>query len=69
MGRPEATMPTFINKDQVRQLFGGVSKGTIDRWVSDGKLPKPTKRFLRQRWSYEELVNLLKAKGSEKKLD
>ena len=62
-------MATFINKDQVRQLFGGVSKGTIDRWVSDGKLPKPTIRFLRRRWNYEELVSLLKAKRSEKKFD
>lgn len=62
-------MATFINKDQVRVLFGGVSKGTIDRWVSDGKLPKPTSKFLRQRWNYEELVSLLKIKRSEKSFD
>jgi predicted site-specific integrase-resolvase len=60
---------TCINKDQVRQLFGGVSKGTIDRWVNDGKLPKPTTKFLRQRWNYEELMNFLKVKRSEKKFE
>lgn len=60
-------MTIFINKDQVRTLFGGVSKDTIDRWVIDGKLPKPRKTFLRQRWNYEELINLLKVKRSEKK--
>jgi predicted site-specific integrase-resolvase len=62
-------MTIFINKDQVRQLFGGVAKDTIDRWVIDGKLPKPTKTFLRQRWNYEELINLLKVKRSEKKFE
>ena len=62
-------MATFINKDQVRQLFGGVSKETINRWVNDGKLPKPTMKFLRQCWNYEELMNLLKVKSSEKKFD
>jgi predicted site-specific integrase-resolvase len=62
-------MPTLINKDQVRRLFGGVSKDTINRWVNDGKLPKPTTKFLRQRWVYEELVNVLKLKRAEKKFD
>jgi predicted site-specific integrase-resolvase len=62
-------MATFINKHQVRQLFGGISRGTIDRWVNDGKLPKPTTKFLRQRWSYDELMHLLKVKRSEKKFD
>ena len=60
---------TLINKEQVRQLFGGVSKSTIDRWVNDGKLPKPTTKFLRRRWNYEELLNFLKRKRAEKKFD
>jgi predicted site-specific integrase-resolvase len=62
-------MATFINKDQVRQLFGGVSKNTINRWVNDGKLPKPTTKFLRQRWDYEELMHVLKIKRSEKSFE
>ena len=62
-------MATFLNKDQVRQLFGGVSKGTIDRWVNDGKLPKPTTKFLMQRWNYEELIHVLKVKRSEKSFE
>ena len=60
---------TFINKDQVCQLFGGVSKGTIDRWVDEGKLPEPTIKFWRHRWNYEELLNVLKDKRAEKKFD
>jgi predicted site-specific integrase-resolvase len=60
---------TFINKGQVRQQFGGVSNGTIDRWVDEGKLPKPTFKFWRRRWNYEELLNVLKVKRAEKKFD
>jgi predicted site-specific integrase-resolvase len=62
-------MTTFINKEQVRQLFGGVSKSTIDRWVNAGKLPKPTTKFMRQRWNYDELLNVLKVKRSEKNFE
>jgi excisionase family DNA binding protein len=53
--------PKFINKRQVAQLFG-VSKDTIERWLRDGKLPKPTRRFGWARWHYEELAALLKNK-------
>jgi predicted site-specific integrase-resolvase len=51
----------LINKKQVQQLFG-VSKTTVDRWVRDGKLPKPKRRFGFARWDYEELAALLKIK-------
>jgi predicted DNA-binding transcriptional regulator AlpA len=63
--RPE----NFINKRELGQLFGGVSKSTIDRWVQTGKLPQPIKRFLVQRWNYEELMNWLRTKRSEKEFD
>jgi excisionase family DNA binding protein len=53
--------PKFINKRQVAQLFG-VSKSTIERWLKDGKLPKPKRRFGWARWHYEELAALLKSK-------
>jgi excisionase family DNA binding protein len=53
--------PKFINKRQVAQLFG-VSKSTIERWLQDGKLPKPKRRFGWARWRYEELAALLKNK-------
>jgi excisionase family DNA binding protein len=53
--------PKFINKRQVAQLFG-VSKSTIERWLQDGKLPKPKRRFGWARWHYEELAALLKSK-------
>jgi predicted DNA-binding transcriptional regulator AlpA len=59
----------FINKKEVAQLFGGVSKGTIDRWVEAGKLPRPTRKFLVEQWSYEELMTWLRAKGSEKQFE
>jgi predicted site-specific integrase-resolvase len=54
-------MERFINKEQVRQLFG-VSKSTIDRWIQAGKLPTPRRRFGFLRWNYEEVVALLKFK-------
>ena len=49
----------FINKAQVAQLFG-VEKNIIDRWLLDGKLPKPRRRLGFRRWDYNELVVLLK---------
>jgi len=49
----------FINKAQVAQLFG-VKKSIIDRWLLDGKLPKPRRRFGFRRWDYDELLVLLK---------
>jgi len=49
----------FINKSQVAQLFG-VKKNIIDRWLLDGKLPKPRRRFGFRRWDYNELLVLLK---------
>ena len=58
--------PTFITKKKVRQLFGGISKSTVARWVEAGKLPKPIRRFGLHRWKYEELINLLRVKTSEK---
>jgi predicted DNA-binding transcriptional regulator AlpA len=54
--------PKFINKRQVAQLFG-VSKSTIDRWLRDGKLPKPKRRFGWPRWHYQELAVLVKSKA------
>jgi excisionase family DNA binding protein len=53
--------PKLLNKRQVAQLFG-VSKSTIERWLQDGKLPKPKRRFGWARWRYEELEPLLKSK-------
>ena len=49
----------FVNKSQVAQLFG-VKKNIIDRWLLDGKLPKPRRRFGFRRWDYNELLVLLK---------
>jgi len=52
----------LINKTDVARFFG-VSKRTVDRWVSSGKLPKPTKKFgLLQRWDYEKIARLRKSK-------
>jgi predicted DNA-binding transcriptional regulator AlpA len=51
----------LINKKDVQRLFG-VSKSTVDRWLRDGKLPKPRRRFGFARWDYEQLLALLKVK-------
>jgi predicted DNA-binding transcriptional regulator AlpA len=51
----------LINKRQVARLFG-VSKGTIDHWLREGKLPKPERKFGSRNWDYEELAALLKSK-------
>jgi predicted site-specific integrase-resolvase len=39
-----------------------VSKGTIGRWLRDGKLPQPKRRFGWARWNYEQLAALVKNK-------
>ncbi len=49
--------PKLLNKRQVAQLFG-VSKSTIERWLQDGKLPRPKRRFGWARWHYEDLEAL-----------
>jgi excisionase family DNA binding protein len=53
-------MRKLLNIDQVAQLFG-VSKRTIERWVRDGKLPKPTRRFGFRKWNSEQLEPLRKS--------
>jgi predicted DNA-binding transcriptional regulator AlpA len=51
----------LINKKQVQQLFG-VSKSTVERWLRDGKLPKPKRILGFARWDYEQLAAMLKFK-------
>jgi predicted DNA-binding transcriptional regulator AlpA len=45
----------LINKRQAAQLFG-VTEGTIERWLKDGKLPTPKKFFWSRRWDSDELM-------------
>jgi excisionase family DNA binding protein len=50
----------LISIDQVAQLFG-VSKRTIEGWLKDDKLPKPTRRFGIRKWDIEQLETLRKS--------
>jgi predicted DNA-binding transcriptional regulator AlpA len=53
----------LINNRQVAEIFA-VSQSTIDRWLEDGKVPKP-KRFLgMRRWNSDEVTARLKFKRS-----
>jgi predicted DNA-binding transcriptional regulator AlpA len=54
----------LINKRQIAQLFG-VTQDTIERWLKDGKLPKPKKLFWSRRWDSDELVARRKFKRAE----
>ncbi|HEU4341239.1 MAG TPA: MerR family DNA-binding transcriptional regulator [Candidatus Binatia bacterium] len=56
------TKRRFINKRQVAELFG-VSQRTVDRWLEDGKLPKPKRTFVSAKWNYDELAARLKFKS------
>jgi predicted site-specific integrase-resolvase len=51
-----------MTKNDVAQFFG-VSKGTIDGWLRDGKLPKAKRRFGIKRWEYEKIATLRKSKS------
>jgi excisionase family DNA binding protein len=53
-------MRKLISIDQVAQLFG-VSKRTIEGWLKDDKLPKPTRRFGIRKWDIEQLEALRKS--------
>ena len=54
-------MKKFINKEEVRQLFG-VTKSTVERWIQTGKLPSPKRRFGFLRWDHDQVLALLKFK-------
>ena len=53
-------MRKLISIDQVAQLFG-VSKRTIEGWLMDDKLPKPTRRFGIRKWDSQQLETLRKS--------
>jgi excisionase family DNA binding protein len=61
-------MRKLLNVDQVAQLFG-VSKRTIEGWIRDGKLPKPTRRFGIRKWNSDELEPLRKSGRSSEQHD
>ncbi|HET9884009.1 MAG TPA: helix-turn-helix domain-containing protein, partial [Candidatus Binatia bacterium] len=61
-------MRKLLNVDQVAQLFG-VSKRTIEGWIRDGKLPKPTRRFGIRKWNSEQLEPLRKSGRSSAQHD
>lgn len=56
----------LIDKRQVAEIFA-VSQSTIERWLEDGKLPKPKKVFGRRRWDFDEVAARLKVKRHLKK--
>jgi predicted DNA-binding transcriptional regulator AlpA len=55
----QPTRSKLINKREVA-LFFGVSKRTVDVWLLDGKLPKPTRRFGLRRWELDKIRALRK---------
>jgi hypothetical protein len=55
-------MRRLVNKRQVAELFG-VSESTIERWMEDGKLPRPKTRLGPPKWDYGELAGRRKFKS------
>jgi excisionase family DNA binding protein len=55
-------MRKLINKRQVAELFG-VSESTIERWMEDGKLPRPKTRLGSPKWDYGDLAGRRKFKS------
>ncbi len=59
------TWSILISRSDVARFFG-VSKKIVDRWVKQGKLPKPRRRLGFARWEYRRIVALRKfAKPTE----
>jgi predicted DNA-binding transcriptional regulator AlpA len=56
----------LINKRQVAEIFA-VSQSTIERWLEDGKLPKPKKFLGLRRWDSDEVTARLKFKRFQKR--
>lgn len=56
------TRRKLINKRRVAELFG-VSERTVDRWLEDGKLPKPRRTFGSPKWDYDDVAARLKFKS------
>lgn len=64
----KARIRELINKRQVAELFG-VSQSTIERWIEDGKLPKPKTRLGSPKWDYDDLAGRLKFKSKHNQPD
>lgn len=54
-----------LTKDNVAQLFH-ISHRTVEFWVQQGKLPKPTKVGRRALWREDEIQKLLDTMFTEK---
>lgn len=52
----------LLSKGDVARFFA-VSNSTIERWVADGKLPKPIRKFGMKRWEYNKIAPLRKGKS------
>jgi excisionase family DNA binding protein len=63
-----ARVKKLISKRQVAELFG-VSQNTIERWMEDGKLPKPKTRLGSPKWDYDDLAGRLKFKSKHTEPD
>lgn len=49
----------LINSRQVSDLAGGVCLMTIHRWMTSGRIPRPTKIMNRNYWNRAELIAAL----------
>ena len=52
----------LMSKGDVARFFA-VSNSIIERWVADGKLPKPITKFGMKRWEYDKIAPLRKGKS------
>lgn len=57
---PRAPMTPLLSRSDLLSLLG-ISSSTLDRWIKDGRIPKPDYRFgpRSPRWSQEALSSLL----------
>jgi predicted DNA-binding transcriptional regulator AlpA len=53
-------MAPLLSGSDLRSLLG-ISSSTLDRWIKEGRIPKPDYRFGQRspRWSREALSSLL----------
>ncbi len=56
-------MPRLLNRKQVMDLVGVSARSTIYKWMDEGRLPQPTKRWGHPRWDSEEVNRAIRGEN------